>query len=90
MHLLSQIPKIKTPIFKSAHFKEFTVNFDQANLTVKDVNKKLLDHHIQGGKDLSNEFPELGQTALCCVTEIHSQEEIQRLAETLQEIVGRR
>ena len=90
MHLLSQIPKVKTPIFKSAHFKEFTVNFDQANLTVKDVNKKLLDHHIQGGKDLSNEFPELGQTALYCVTEIHSQEEIQRLAETLQEIVGRR
>ena len=90
MHLLSQIPKVKTPIFRSAHFKEFTVNFDQANLTVKDVNKKLLDHHIQGGKDLSNEFPELGQTALYCVTEIHSQEEIQRLAETLQEIVGRR
>jgi glycine dehydrogenase subunit 1 len=88
MHLLSNIPKVRTPIFKSAHFKEFTVNFDQTHLTVKDVNKRLLEHQIQGGKDLSEEFPELGQTALYCVTEIHSQEEIQRLATSLKKIVG--
>lgn len=87
MRLLSEIRNVQTPVFKSAHFKEFTVNFDQAGLTVKDVNSQLLKHRIQGGKDLSEDFPELGQTALYCATEIHSQEEIQRLANALKDLV---
>jgi len=85
---LSKTDRIRTPVFKSAHFKEFTVNFDQTNLTVKETNKKLLQHHIQGGKDVSKEFPELGQIALYCVTEIHSKEDIDHLAEALEEILG--
>jgi glycine dehydrogenase subunit 1 len=85
---LSKTGRIRTPVFKSAHFKEFTVNFDQTNLTVKETNKKLLQHHIQGGKDVSKEFPELGQIALYCVTEIHSKEDIDHLAEALEEILG--
>lgn len=90
MHLLSKIKDVKTPIFKSSHFKEFTVNFDQARLSVKDVNRKLLANGVHGGKDVSKEFPELGETALYCVTEIHSKEEIDRLAKTLEIILGRR
>ena len=90
MNLLSKIPKIKTPVFKATHFKEFTVNFDEADLTVKDVNKRLLERGIQGGKDLSKEYPELGQTGLFCVTEIHSQNEIQRLATALKRNRGRK
>lgn len=88
MQLLSKIDRVKTPVFTSSHFKEFTVNFDDAGLTAKEVNTKLLSCHIHGGKDISGEFPELGQTALYCVTEIHSQEEIEHLAEALNEILG--
>jgi len=88
MQLLSEIDRVKTPVFTSAHFKEFTVNFDDAGLTAKEVNTKLLSCHIHGGKDISGEFPELGQTALYCVTEIHSKEEIEHLAEALNEILG--
>ena len=90
MQLFSKIGNVRVPVFKSAHFKEFTVNFDEAGLTVKEVNKKLLQRQIHCGKDVSKEFPELGETALYCVTEIHSKEEIERLAEALEEIlVGR-
>jgi glycine dehydrogenase subunit 1 len=88
IRLLSRIGKVRVPIFKAAHFKEFTVNFDQANLTVKEVNQRLLKHQIHGGKDLSKEFPELGQAALFCVTEIHSKQDIHHLANALEEIVG--
>jgi glycine dehydrogenase subunit 1 len=88
MRLLSRIDNVRVPVFKSAHFKEFTVNFDQAGLKADDVNKRLLKHQIQGGRDLSKEFPEVGQTALFCVTEIHSKEEIQRLADALEEALG--
>jgi glycine dehydrogenase subunit 1 len=84
---LSRIKGIRTPIFKSAHFKEFTVNFNVAGLSGKEVNEKLLQHDIHGGKDISKEFPELGQTALYCVTEIHSKQEIDHLAESLKEIL---
>jgi glycine dehydrogenase subunit 1 len=88
MHLLSRIDDVRTPVFKSDHFKEFTVNFDQAGFTVKEINRRLLRHHVQGGKDVSKEFTELGQTALYCVTEIHSKEDIDHLAEALKEILG--
>ena len=85
MRLLSRVSGVEAPVFKAAHFKEFTVNFDKTRLTVETVNRKLLKHNIQGGKDLSKEFPELGQTALFCVTEIHTKAEIQRLADAVEE-----
>ena len=90
MRLLSEIEGVKTPIFKSAHFKEFTVNFDSAGKSVKEVHKKLLQNRIHGGKDISKEFPELGETAVYCVTEVHSKEEIERLAEVLKKVLGGR
>jgi glycine dehydrogenase subunit 1 len=90
MRLLSRIGSVRVPVFKSTHFKEFTVNFDQTNFTVNEVNKRLLEHRVQGGKDLSKEFPELGQAALFCVTETHSKEEIKRLALALEETLGER
>jgi glycine dehydrogenase subunit 1 len=88
MRLLSKIDGVRTPVFKSDHFKEFTANFDQTGSTVKEINRRLLQHHVQGGKDVSKEFTELGQTALYCVTEIHSKEDIDHLAEALKEILG--
>ncbi|MEM2118140.1 MAG: aminomethyl-transferring glycine dehydrogenase subunit GcvPA [Candidatus Bathyarchaeia archaeon] len=89
IHLLSKIDGVKAPVFKSAHFKEFTVNFDGAKSRVEEVNRKLLlKHQIHGGKNLFKEFPELGETALYCVTEIHSKEEIERLAEALEKILA--
>lgn len=90
MQLLSNVKGVKTPIFKSAHFKEFTVNFDKTGLTAEEVNKKLLRQQVHGGKDISKELPELGETALYCVTEIHSKQEIERLRDALEEILGER
>ena len=90
MRRLSKLRGIRTPVFNSPHFKEFTVNFDKTGLSVKQVSEKLLQRNVHGGKDLSKEFPEFGQTALYCVTEIHSKEEISRLVEALSEILEER
>jgi glycine dehydrogenase subunit 1 len=89
IRLISKVKGVKAPVFDSPNFKEFTVNFDGTNLSVKEVNERLLQHQIQGGKDISKEFPELGQTALYCVTEVHSKEEIERLATALDEILAK-
>jgi len=90
MQLLSEIRGVKTPVFESSHFKEFTVNFDKAGKTVKSAHQALLKRHgIHGGRDISQEFPELGETALYCVTEVHPEEEIERLAQALKNVLGR-
>jgi glycine dehydrogenase subunit 1 len=87
MHI-GRLPGIKAPLFQSPHFKEFVVSFDGAGRTVAAVNEALLARGILGGKDLSLEFPELGQSALYCVTEVHSQRDIDRLVAALKEVVG--
>jgi glycine dehydrogenase subunit 1 len=87
MKLISEIEGVKTPLFGSTHFEEFTVNFDGTRKTVKEVNKELMKHGIQGGKDVSKEFPQLGETALYCVTEIHTKEDIEKLSTSLEEVL---
>jgi glycine dehydrogenase subunit 1 len=85
MSRLSDIEGLKVPVFNATHFEEFTLNFDQAGKSVKEVNRALLKAGIVGGKDLTPEFPELGKTSLLCVTEIHTKSEIDRLATVLRE-----
>jgi glycine dehydrogenase subunit 1 len=88
--LLNKIDGVKAPIFKSAHFKEFTVNFDKTKKTVNDIHGQLSQNNIHGGKNVTEEFSELGETALYCVTEVHSKEDIDSLAETLKQIIEER
>jgi len=84
---IGRIDGITVPVFKGAHFKEFVVNFDGLNTEVAAVNKALYrDHGIVGGKNLSAEFPQFGQSALYCVTEAHTLEDIERLVAALSEI----
>ncbi|HDI06763.1 MAG TPA: aminomethyl-transferring glycine dehydrogenase subunit GcvPA [Candidatus Bathyarchaeota archaeon] len=88
MRVLSEISGLRVPVFNSPHFKEFTVNFDESGLTVEKVHRELLRRGVHGGKNVSKEFPELGETALYCVTEMHSKEDIDKLAEVLGEVLG--
>jgi glycine dehydrogenase subunit 1 len=81
------IEGIKAPVFQSPHFKEFVVGFDGTGKTVAEINKALLAREIFGGKDLTEEFPELGNSALYCVTEVHTKDDIDRLVNALKEVV---
>ena len=89
MRKLDQIPGVQAPAFQAPHLQEFVVNLDGTGQTVTAVNRALLARGILGGQDLSQEFPELGQSALYCVTEVHTQADIDRLAGTLKEVVAR-
>ena len=79
---ISQIPGLRLA-FPTPFFKEFVVNFDDTGTSVGEVNRRLLEHKIFGGKDVSAEFPELGQSALYCVTEIMTQKDIDSLVQAL-------
>ena len=84
---LNQVPGVKTLFSNTPHFKEFVVNFDKTGRTVGQINQALFEQGIFGGKDLSSEFPSLGQSALVCVTEVHTQADIDRLVKAIQEAV---
>jgi glycine dehydrogenase subunit 1 len=75
-------------LFPDGFFKEFVVAFDETGKTVADVNRGLLARGIFGGKDLSRDFPQLGQSALYCVTEVHTREDVDRLVEALKEVLA--
>ena len=70
--------------FNTPFFKEFVVNFDKTGKTVAEINKKLLEYKIFGGKDISGEFSEFGHSALYCVTEIMTKEDIDKLVYALE------
>ncbi|MFQ5822118.1 MAG: aminomethyl-transferring glycine dehydrogenase subunit GcvPA [Candidatus Heimdallarchaeota archaeon] len=82
---LSKIEGVKCPVFQSTHFKEFVVNFDGTGKPVSEINEALLKHKIFGGKDLTKEFPELGNSALYCVTEVHTKDDVDKLINALKE-----
>jgi len=82
---LSEIEGVEIPF--SGFFKEFLVNFDDVGKKVSEINRALLDHKIFGGKDLTGEFPELCSSALYCVTEVHTREDIEKLAAAVEEVL---
>ena len=82
---IGELPGIEV-LWGGGFFKEFVVNFDGTGRRVDDVNAALREHRIFGGKNLSHSHPELGQSALYCVTELHSKADLDRLAAALREV----
>lgn len=85
---LSELPGVEAPALDAPFFKEFVVSFAETGKTVAEVNAALRARGIFGGKDLSSEFPELGQSALYCVTEVHTKDDIDRLVEELSGVIA--
>jgi glycine dehydrogenase subunit 1 len=85
---ISEIEGMNAPLLQSPHFKEFAVQFNHSSKTVEEINKNLLKKGIFGGKDISQEFPEFGSSALYCVTDIHTKDDIDRLAHALHECMN--
>jgi glycine dehydrogenase subunit 1 len=83
---LSSIPGVAIR-FPDAFFKEFVVDFGATGRSVADINAALLDRGIFGGKDLSDESPDLASCALYCVTEVHTADDIDLLRRSLTEVL---
>lgn len=88
MMCLNEIDFVKIPFLGTPHFCEFIVNFDECGRSVAEINQQLLHQGIFGGVDLSHDFPQLGNSALYCVTELHSGNDIDKLVQSIEEIVS--
>lgn len=80
---IGALPGVTAPVFDGFHFKEFTVNFKYKSL--KEVNSALRAANIQAGIPLNKSFPDMGESALYCVTEMHSKKDIDLLVSVLKE-----
>jgi len=69
-------------------FKEFVVNFDGVEQSASEVNDALRERGIFGGKPLGDDFPDLGDSALYCVTEVHTRDDLDELATAVSEVVS--
>jgi glycine dehydrogenase subunit 1 len=80
---LARVAGVETPSAAAGQvsFSDFVVRFTGSK-TAAEVNAELLARGIHGGKVLTS------TDALYCVTEIHTREDVDRLAETLEEIAS--
>jgi glycine dehydrogenase subunit 1 len=85
---LGELPGVRCPALSAPYFKEFVADLNGTGRTVADVNRALRAGGIFGGLDLSRSYPQLGESMLVCVTEIHTKADIDRLADALGEAVS--
>jgi hypothetical protein len=72
--------------FGGPAFNEFVVACGRRKPA--DVNRALWGRKILGGVELGRYYPELADCLLCCVTELHSREQIDGLAAALAAAPG--
>ena len=77
--LISQIPGYSLPV-EGTFFQEFVIECPEPP---SKINRRLLDHKIIGGLDVSEQVP---NGMLVCVTEMNSRDEIESLASALAEV----
>ena len=87
MTLLAEIPGVRVPFAGQHHVKEFVVDLTATGRTVGAVSAALRERGIFFGADLAREQPWLGESALVCVTEVHTRADLDRLAAELAEAV---
>lgn len=69
-----------TPVFNRPCFHEIALRFKQP---VREILRDLAAKDIQGGYDLTQDYPELGECLLLCATETKTVEDIMRYREAL-------
>lgn len=88
MKKLAEIPGVRVPFADAPHFQEFVVDLNGAGRTAAAVNAALLKRGIFGGYDLSRAFPALGQSLLVCVSEVHTQADLDTCVTALREVLA--
>lgn len=85
---LSQIDGVSV-MFSGPSFKELVVDLRKTGKSVDEINRELLKHDIIGGYDLGKLYDEMAGYMLLCVTEIHLKEDIDKLTDSLAQIIAR-
>ncbi|MEM4642802.1 MAG: aminomethyl-transferring glycine dehydrogenase subunit GcvPA [Candidatus Caldarchaeum sp.] len=82
---LQKVDGVKAPLLNAPHYMEFT--YRKEGHSSEKLLTKLLSVGIVGGIRIREDFPQLGDGVLTCVTEVHSVEDIREYVETVKEVV---
>ena len=75
----------QAPHFNAPHFNEFLLDLPKNPHT---VNKELIKRGVQGGYPINEGcFKGIGHAMLLCVTEMHTDEDMKKLIEALEEVI---
>jgi len=72
------------PLFHGTNFRDFSMCINGAD----SVDRKLRKKGIIGGRNLAKDFPELKESRLFAVTEVHTKEDMDRLICSIHEVFG--
>ncbi|MEM1964288.1 MAG: aminomethyl-transferring glycine dehydrogenase subunit GcvPA [Candidatus Caldarchaeum sp.] len=82
---LQKVDGVKAPLLNAPHYMEFT--YRKEGHSSEKLLTKLLSVGIVGGIRIREDFPQMGDGVLTCVTEVHSVEDIREYVETVKEVV---
>ncbi len=83
---LRAVPGV-VPLFNRPVFHETALRLPSP---VGPVLDQLATHNILGGYSLADDYPELGNALLACVTEVHADEDVSAFATALRAALGQR
>lgn len=83
----SAVPGVELK-FAGPFFKEFVLDYSGTRKTAEEIRKALLEEQIFSGVTLTDDYPELGECALVCVTEMVTKEAIDHMADSLLKVVN--
>jgi glycine dehydrogenase subunit 1 len=87
MTRLGSIPGIRIPFASTPHAKEFVLDVSPSGRSVSSLSAALRERGIFMGIDLTQEQPGLGEAVLVAVTEVVTQDDIDRLADACAEVL---
>ena len=88
MEKLASIDSVAVRAASRPHFKEFVVDLSGAAMSPAEVNAELLKQDIIGGIDLTGPLSGFDRCLLMCVTEVHSADDIDRLAGAIADVLA--
>lgn len=80
---LSKVRGANSPHFRGAFFKEFVVSYERSRASA--VFRRLATKNVLAGYPVGKEVGQGAQAGLYCVTEVHTRDDIERLAAALEE-----
>jgi glycine dehydrogenase subunit 1 len=80
---ISRVKGVASPHFRGSFFKEFVVSYKRAKADA--VFRRLARKGVLAGYPIERKFGLSSEAGLYCVTEVHSREDIDRLASALEE-----
>ncbi|MDA4119525.1 MAG: glycine dehydrogenase, partial [Thaumarchaeota archaeon] len=84
---LSKVAGVRSPHFRGSFFKEFVISYNKARADA--VFGKLAKKGILAGYPLDKRFALKAQAGLFCVTEVHTADDIEKLANALEGALSR-